>query len=28
MKCAYGSNVGSLRKVNQDAYLAATIKNV
>ncbi|MGL4606850.1 MAG: Stp1/IreP family PP2C-type Ser/Thr phosphatase [Eubacteriaceae bacterium] len=28
MKCAYGSNVGALRKVNQDAYLAATIKNV
>jgi len=28
MKCAYGSNVGLLRKVNQDAYLAATIKNV
>jgi len=28
MKCAYGSNIGSLRKVNQDAYLAATIKNV
>ena len=28
MKCAYGSNVGLLRKVNQDAYLAATIKNI
>ncbi|MBC3804733.1 Stp1/IreP family PP2C-type Ser/Thr phosphatase [Acetobacterium fimetarium] len=28
MKCAYGSNVGSLRTVNQDAYLAATIKNI
>ncbi|KNZ41180.1 Stp1/IreP family PP2C-type Ser/Thr phosphatase [Acetobacterium bakii] len=28
MKCAYGSNIGSQRKVNQDAYLAATIKNV
>ncbi|MGV8904985.1 MAG: Stp1/IreP family PP2C-type Ser/Thr phosphatase [Acetobacterium sp.] len=28
MKCAYGSNVGLLRKVNQDAFLAATIKNV
>lgn len=28
MKCAYGSDVGSSRKVNQDAYLAATIKNV
>lgn len=27
MKCAYGSNVGSLRTVNQDALLAATIKN-
>ncbi|MDI3535712.1 MAG: family protein phosphatase [Eubacteriaceae bacterium] len=28
MKCAYGSNVGTQRKVNQDAYLAATIKNI
>ncbi len=28
MKCAYGSNVGIQRKVNQDAYLAATIKNI
>lgn len=27
MKCAYGSNVGIQRKINQDAYLAATIKN-
>ena len=28
MKCAYGSNVGIQRKINQDAYLAATIKNI
>jgi len=27
MKCAYSTNVGVKRKKNQDAYLAATIKN-
>lgn len=27
MKCAYSSNIGAKRKVNQDACLAATIEN-
>lgn len=27
MKCAYSSNIGAKRRINQDAYLAATIEN-
>lgn len=27
MKCAYSSNIGAKRKINQDACLAATIEN-
>ncbi|MEG0378596.1 MAG: Stp1/IreP family PP2C-type Ser/Thr phosphatase [Eubacterium sp.] len=27
MKCAYSSNIGAKRRVNQDAYLAAAIEN-